>query len=229
TAPRSGRVGDATSVLVHELSHVALHRASGGAPLPRWFVEGVAIHQAGEASFARTRLLWGATVAGRLLPLEDLERRFPSEPGVVDLAYAQAADFVRFLLDEEPGRLRSLLAAVRAGRSFEHAIREATGRDPDTLQRDWHGALRMRFTALPLVVTGTSLWGAAALLLVWAHLARRRRQRATLARWEREEREERAHAPAEPLLGPSLLVEPTPPREPGIPTVEYEGRSHTLH
>ncbi|MCS6799359.1 MAG: hypothetical protein NZ898_12685, partial [Myxococcota bacterium] len=78
TAPRSGRVGEATSVLVHELSHVALHRASGGAPLPRWFVEGVAIHQAGEASLSRTRLLWGATVAGRLLPLEELERRFPS-------------------------------------------------------------------------------------------------------------------------------------------------------
>ena len=49
-----------------ELSHVALHRAVDGHPVPRWFTEGVSIHQAGERNIARIRTLWQGAVQRRL-------------------------------------------------------------------------------------------------------------------------------------------------------------------
>src|SRR5690606_2718517 len=37
TAPETWQRPDVDRVLVHELSHVALHRAVNGHPIPRWF------------------------------------------------------------------------------------------------------------------------------------------------------------------------------------------------
>lgn len=54
SAPETWERPDLAHVIVHELSHVALHRAVGGRPVPRWLTEGVAIHQARERSFERT-------------------------------------------------------------------------------------------------------------------------------------------------------------------------------
>ena len=45
SSPDSWEPPDLEVVLVHELSHVALHRAVDGNDVPRWFNEGVAIHQ----------------------------------------------------------------------------------------------------------------------------------------------------------------------------------------
>src|SRR5262245_53866294 len=88
TEPESWLRSDVDRVLVHELSHVALHRAVGGHPVPRWFSEGVAIQQAGEHSLARLRVLWDGTLRGKLIPLAMLSERFPSRHGEVSLAYA---------------------------------------------------------------------------------------------------------------------------------------------
>jgi hypothetical protein len=65
TEPRSFLRPDMQKLLVHELAHVALHRAVSGNAVPRWFSEGVAVHQAGERSIARIQTLWNGVVRGR--------------------------------------------------------------------------------------------------------------------------------------------------------------------
>ena len=48
SAPDTWERPDLDRVFIHELAHVATHRAAGGNGVPRWLDEGIAIHVAGE-------------------------------------------------------------------------------------------------------------------------------------------------------------------------------------
>lgn len=251
TAPSTNESIDARSVLVHELSHVALHRAVDGNPIPRWFSEGMAIHQAREKSFERVQTLWGATVGDRLLTIDQLEHRFPAQATRVDLAYAQSADFVDWLMGRPNGaeKLRDVIRRVREGQSFRTALERTYTASMTRLEIDWHDSLSERFQALPLLFGSGTLWVFAAFLIVIAYVRRRRKDREKFDEWAEEERASMAAAQAllasrgaeHTTAGPSptepdddlevLYVVPPEPRrrDSSVPTVEHEGRSHTLH
>ena len=241
-------------VLAHELAHVALHRATvgsgtapalrGGAsqPVPRWLNEGFAIHEAEEHSLSRVRTLWEGTLRGDLIELSQLSASFPDEHrGEVDLAYAQAADLTGTLLGNDfgPQRFRTLVTQLRAGRPFEEAILASYGMTLERIEQRWRTQVSQRFGGWPTVLSGlTAVWALAAILLVVGYVRMRRRQRKTLERWAIEEA---------PLLAPVSQPPPPPPpsrtpaddvldawgdrqhRDPGVPTIVHEGRSHTLH
>lgn len=247
SAPETWERPDVESVLVHELSHVALHRAVNGHPIPRWFTEGVAIYQAREHDFDRIRTLWSGTASGRLVPLERLSRAFPEQPHRVNLAYAQSADFVRWLLARNDGeaRFRELLGRLGRGQAFDVALERTYSIPVPSLETEWHDDLEERFQAWPLLFGSGGLWVLAALLIVVAYVRRKRRDRKKLRQWEEEEAADDALAAAQRaalesavVLAPSadeerdiLYVIPPEPRarESGVPTIEHEGRAHTLH
>lgn len=229
-------------VLAHELAHVALHRATSGHVVPRWLNEGFAIHEAEEHSVSRVRTLWEGTLRGDLIELSQLSASFPDEHrGEVDLAYAQAADLTGTLLGSDfgPQRFRTLVTQLRAGRPFEEAILASYGMTLERIEQRWRTQVSQRFGGWPTVLSGlTAVWALAAILLVVGYVRMRRRQRKTLERWAIEEA---------PLLAPVSQPPPPPPptrtpaddvldawgdrqhRDPGVPTIVHEGRSHTLH
>lgn len=245
TAPESWMRPDMPKLLAHELSHVALYRALDGHPIPRWFAEGVAIHHSGEHSFARVRTLWAATLQGGLVGLRDLSERFPEQHGEVDVAYAESADLVGFMLEGQAGppRFRALCAGLQSGAPFESAFAAAYQMTLQEFEQQWRAQLVQRFGRWPSILSGlTVLWALAALLLVFGYLQVRRKHRRTLARWALEE------APAavpEPHAAAAAPPPPPLPRsvadvvldawgdqqrhEAGIPTIVHEGRSYTLH
>jgi hypothetical protein len=259
TAPETWKRPDMDELLTHELSHIALRRAVRGHPLPRWFVEGVAIHQAEEHSLARTRALWEASVGGNLIPLAELSDRFPAQPHQVNLAYAQSADIVRHLRDTEQDarRFRELIENLREGEDFGAALRGAYFISPNQLEQRWRGALSERYQGFPLLLGGGTVWALAVLVLVVGYIRKRRRHHRKLAEMEREERAAEPAAtpsPAGASLAPVgasasqaqaqappsdeqddermvVFVSGDPPqgREPDVPTIEYEGSNHTLH
>jgi hypothetical protein len=238
--PQSWLPPDLSGVLTHELSHIALHRAVSGKYLPLWFVEGLAIHQAGEQNLARVQVLWEAAAVDEILTLSSLSRNFPSRPHEVNLAYAQSADLVEHLLrnanDRE--RLPVLLRSVAKGLTFEQSMLESYHIDIAYLDREWRQALAERFRVLPLVLTGTVLWGGIAILVVVAFVRRRRDHHAKLARWAEEEAAheralqalelDRQVALREEAAREASVVAALPP-EAGVPTIEHEGQRYTLH
>lgn len=241
-APDSWLPPDIQRVFVHELSHVSVYRAANGNRLPLWFVEGLAVHQAGEQNLSRIRTLWEAAVVGEILPLSELSQRFPTRPHQVNRAYAQSADLVEHLLrtTDDRAALPELLAHVASGKSFEDAVLATYRTDLATIDREWRQALSERFRVLPLVLTGTALWGGIAMLAVVAFVRRRRQHHEKLRRWGDEEAAyERALAALELQRQMNLREElalrqgyplPVPlPREPGVPTVEHDGQRYTLH
>src|SRR5262249_42017459 len=127
--------------------------------------------------------LLGAVLTRGVVPLAQLEERF--EP--VELAYAEAYDFVGFLAGRGRWPFHNFLAELGRGASLDGAARAAFGRRFIDLETEWLASVRERFLFLPFALGGLAFWCARAVLLVVGWQRRRRQARATLAAWEREE------------------------------------------
>ncbi len=232
-APQTYEAPDLKEVLRHEIAHLALADAVGGHHVPRWFDEGVAIHESGELALARMKALWDATIAKRVLPLASLDQGFPTDTYEVTEAYAESADFVRFLMrDADRARFGSLLQRVRAGIPFHRTLEDAYGVDVRKLEYQWHEELGRRFGILPMLTGGGVVWALISGLTIAAWVKRRRRAKVKLAEWAREEAEMDAVVAASRIQGAAAQApadDEVPPRMPSIPVVEHDGRWHTLH
>jgi hypothetical protein len=224
--PKTAEATNLPEVLRHELAHVALFDATQGHHVPLWFNEGFAVNASGESSFTRVHTLWDATLSKTILPLSDLDKSFPEENQQVSIAYAESADFVRYLLrDEDRARFGSLVERVRKGTPFDRALSDAYGDSTRKLEYEWREELDKRFSFWPVLTGSSMLWSLIVGVLVIAYVRRRRKARETLARWEKEEAEEDRLRAA--------IVEANDDSAPvvrrSIPAVQHDGEWHTLH
>jgi hypothetical protein len=209
----------------------------------------VAIHAAGERSLARYETLAEAAAFRRLIPIETLDEHFADESFDVTLAYAEAADIVRFLSrDGDRARFVSLLERLRVGVPFDRALGDAYGIDVRKLDYEWRAEAAKRFAFLPIFTGGSVLWVGVALVFTVGWARKRREAKATLARWDAEETEARRLMEFSRLAaedGPNAVAtapeggptssrdaaesESNPRVSPNRLVVEHEGRWHTLH
>ncbi len=175
------------SVLRHEMTHLALTTKAGGARLPRWFQEGVAVSvDAGWDMSSRLQLLLAMRSD---LRVADLDARFDSNaPSEIDLAYRLAAALVddvrRRSAPDVPGAIAGYVAM---GRSFDDAFRLATGETPDAAAaRAW--TFYRRWSGWVAALTSPSLPWAIVLGLAVIAFAVRMRQRIRKRRqWEEDD------------------------------------------
>jgi hypothetical protein len=244
---------DLNEVFRHELAHVALEDAVGGRPVPRWFNEGFAVLASGETSFVRMQTLWTATVSDNLLSLSQLERSFPLDESEASIAYAEAADVVRFLIKrEERHRFRGLISRLRDGETMDSALLNSYGEETATLESEWREEVAKRYTFWPVLFSGSLIWVGTLGLFGLGWRKKRRKAQATLERWEHEEAAEdearrrlalradpAAPAPRVHIVlartqtdeAPASIPPPALQRLPEIevPKVEHDGQWHTLH
>ena len=234
-APHTWEAPDLVELMRHELTHIALREVVAGHHVPRWFDEGIAIHESGELPWARTKELWDATLGKRLLPLSDLDRGFPADGYDVSVAYAESADVMRFLMrDPDRDRFGSLVERVRGGEPFGRALEDAYGTDERKLEYEWREEVSHRFSVLPLLTGSGMLWVLASGLAIAAWWRRRKRAKAKLAAWAREEAEMDAALATvrdrRQIVAAAPTEEAMPPMaSPGVPVVEHQGRWYTLH
>jgi hypothetical protein len=189
-----GSRSDLDTVLRHELVHVALHRATGGAEVPRWFHEGVAESLANEVDLMRAEALAGA-VFGRGVPrLEHMEAEFHGDAQQASVAYAAARDFATWLRYHDPdeAHFRQLLSQLRNGREFEQAFVDAYGMPLAELDKQWREGLFGRFVWFPLLGSGSLPFLLIGPAVAYAWVRRRRQLRADWARLEAEDEADRA-------------------------------------
>lgn len=191
-----GSLTDLDGLLRHEMAHVALHRATGGEPLPRWFHEGVSESFGQQIDLMRSQTLAAAIFGAGVPRLSELERNFRSTDSIAaTVSYAAARDFVNFLRwrDDDGSDLRQALGQLKQGKSFETAFVSGFGRSLGELDGEWRGGLIGRFMWFPLI-SSEGLPMALAFPLVFIAGARRRRQ--LRAGWARLAAEDVAlHAP----------------------------------
>ncbi len=174
----------------HEVSHIAVQRGVGRTRLPRWFLEGLALHQAGQPLAERLESATSAALTRQLIPLGRLERGFPREPAATRLAYAQSMLFFRELLQRGGiSRIQALLQAVRRGEAFPSAFLRLYGESLDAVERAFVIDLTTGASWVPILTSGGLIWVVATGLFLWSYVRRRRRARATLRRWDAEAEE----------------------------------------
>lgn len=245
---------DLAEVFRHELAHVALEDAVAGRPIPRWFNEGFAVMASGETSFVRMSTLVNATFSGRLLSLPQLERTFPANEDDAGIAYAEAADVVRFLVRrQELHRFRGLVSRLRDGETMDGALLNSYGEETATLESEWRDDVTRRYAFFPALGSGSLIWAGTLGLFALGWRKKRKKAQATLARWQREEAAEdelrkrlalrvdtsgssprvhivlarnQADDTAPPSVPPQMLQK-LPDVE--VPKVEHDGQWHTLH
>lgn len=254
-APRyPGAHHDLPEVFRHELSHIALHDAVSRENVPRWFNEGFAVHASGEAETSRLQALWTAAVSDNLIPFRKLSRGFPSDATTASVAYAQAADMVRFLLRSgEEHRFRALIRRMAGGQTFEQALEDAYSTNMIALETQWRENVAQRYTFWPVLLGGSLIWIVAIGLLVMGYVRRKHRADKKLARWAQEEAlEDARHKWAQAMIerGQAVRVlvtqnslspqaaaraqaapgkDTASPLIVSLPTIEHDGQRHTLH
>ncbi|KYF65125.1 peptidase MA family metallohydrolase [Sorangium cellulosum] len=237
-SPRPGvDAPDLESAFRHELAHLALDEVTGGAPLPRWFHEGFAVHAAGERAARRAQRLSVAALRGHLLPLDDLEA---SLAGAADpaasVAHAQSADVLRFLIEGErrPSFTRAL-DAVRAGAPLADALEVAYASTRHDLELAWRDDVARRYGFLPVLAGSLLLLG---LIVVGALGMQRLRVRKPAAPPAPHRRlraaPETRHRPARASTAQLVATLGARHRgeadgDMGVPKVEHNGQWHTLH
>ncbi|MDH3223805.1 MAG: tetratricopeptide repeat protein, partial [Gemmatimonadota bacterium] len=141
------------STLWHEIAH-SFHMGVSDNEVPRWFSEGLAVHEQRKANPN-----WGhqaspgfvrALARGELRPVSELDRGFshPRRPTEVVESYYQAS-LVFEVIEGKHGfpAIVAMLEAYRRGSSNEEAFRSALGVDLEDFDDEFEDFLKDRFAA----------------------------------------------------------------------------------
>ena len=174
------------SVVRHEVVHLALDARAGGAPLPRWFHEGVATSvDSGWQTSARFQLLLAMLARP---DTAELTRLFVSESqSETRRAYLLSALLVHDLRERHgPATPGAVVRRVASGASFDEAFRAETGTSPDAAaDAAWAGY--RRWTAwVPAVTSPSAAWTLILVLAFVAFAAQRRRRARRRRLWDEE-------------------------------------------
>ena len=148
------------STLWHEIAH-SFHLAISANEVPRWFSEGLAVHEQRKANPG-----WGhqasvgfvsALASGDMRPVSELDKGFssPRHPGEVLQSYYQAS-LVFEVIESQHGfpAIVEMLRAYRDGASNEQAFERALGVRLEDFDEEFDGFLRARFAAALASVEG---------------------------------------------------------------------------
>jgi hypothetical protein len=146
-----------TTVLRHELAHLALHASVPHTPV--WFQEGYAVWAAGEWNRFESLRINLALVLGRVPSLRDLSRQLREGRSRAGAAYALAGTVVAKLdgIAGEEGLVR-LVSAYRESGDLDGALRSTYLITLDQFEESWQKEIKRRYGWLSLVTSFTVFW-----------------------------------------------------------------------
>jgi len=180
-----------STVIRHELSHLLLAQRVRGAAVPTWFMEGLAMMEAGEWTFSDEWRLMTLTGRRDLPYLEALKGPFPQAADEAALCYGVSYLAVEELLRASPGALMTLTAFIRDSGDFESAFASTFGKSTYDFGGKLYVEIDRRYRRAGTILNASPYWLGAALLFVAVYTVKHVRSRRKLERWEEEEANER--------------------------------------
>jgi len=134
------------STLEHEMCHILLHQHVDSIRLPRWLDEGLcqwASNSIDEIIHGqRTSALRGVVLSERMVPLADLQHRFPDDRTDRLLAYEASKRFTTFLLERHgKPRVLAFLKRLEDGDDVPAAASLAFSSSLEDLEQRWRATL----------------------------------------------------------------------------------------
>jgi hypothetical protein len=174
------------SVVRHEVAHLALNARAGGAPLPRWFHEGVATSvDVGWRTAAQFQLLLAMLARP---DTAEITRLFISDSqSETEQAYLLSALLVHHVRERYGAAVPGAIARrVASGTAFADAFRAETGVTPDRAADDAWAGYRRWTEWVPAVTSPSAAWAVIVLLALLAFAAQRRRRARRRRQWDEE-------------------------------------------
>lgn len=171
----------------HEMAHILLHQAPGGA-VPVWFDEGVAMWAARQWRFHDSTEVFRAVSMGGLIPLSEMGSVIEFSSDEAGLAYTECLLAVSYLIHIS-GRdaVARVIDRLSSGDAFGKALYRTTGFTEVQFEIRWTEFARKRFGPATLLIRTEALWIYMALLTLVAYLSIRVRSRRRLGRSEEED------------------------------------------
>ncbi len=186
-ASSKGKV-DLEELVVHELSHVLLDQATGGARLPRWFNEGVAMWQSRQWRWGQDFTMNKAVFLHQLIPLSQIDNMLLFSSSRAQLAYTESFLALIYLF-QLGGReaLQKLVQQMASGKRFSQALFEVYGCSEKEFATEWEEYVQHKFNLVSMLFNSFNLWMIILVLLITVYLIKRYRTRKTLQQWQIEE------------------------------------------
>lgn len=175
-------------LVLHEVGHILVARASDGGALPRWFNEGLALYIGRPWRLEdHSRVTWALVSRGET-PVGELEQLFTRSQAAANYAYALAGAFVHDLLRRQgPDTAAQILALVASGQSFEEAFATVVGVSLETAEAAFWDRHTFWYRWVPVITSSATLWAAITGLALVAFYRRRRRDAELRRSWAEEE------------------------------------------
>ncbi len=87
------------TTILHELIHIALFQLDPNRNMPKWLNEGLSIYLSESINIERGLLVNDAGIKQQLISFHHIESFFPKSDSQAQLAYAQSAHFVNYIID----------------------------------------------------------------------------------------------------------------------------------
>jgi cellulose synthase operon protein C len=154
-SPSARKPGDFNwgATLWHEMSHVYILTATNHR-VPRWFTEGLAVHEEGERSPDwRDRITPEVLIAIRdkkLLPVARLDRGFvyPEYPSQVVVSYFQAGSICDFVKEKwGEGKLLDMVHAYAASQTTPQVVQQVLGLPPEEFDKQYLAWIDQKYGA----------------------------------------------------------------------------------
>jgi hypothetical protein len=174
-------------VLHHEIAHVLISRAARGAPVPRWFHEGLAVLAERTWRFEDDARLLRELVLVSPISLDRVDALFAADGASRARAYTLAAAFVRDIIRRHGADAAArILRRVGGGDTFERAFAQATGESAAEAEIAFWNSHRFWTSIGPFLTTQTALWMIVTIVGIYAIIRRRQQRAAQRARWEEQ-------------------------------------------
>jgi hypothetical protein len=196
--------GNLPETLTHEMLHIFLSQFARqhNVNIPLWLNEGLA-QWVSERTITELdrQYLANSARSNILLPLKELEVKFPSTPGQSRLAYLESYEFLSYLVKmrgEES--LRNLFAQSARLGGFEGAFTEVFGKSVEELEKEWTQQLAQSHSFWSQFWRQVTIWELLSLLAVVAFVRYIVRSRRLKRKFEEEEEEKSSNwtQPSEP-------------------------------
>lgn len=137
---------DTESVVIHELAHILLGMVLNGQPVDRWFDEGFALQQSGEASMESKIIFARSLILGNSIPLSNIDAVLTFQRDKAGLAYQESHSALRYLVQQYGiGIIPKIVEQIRLGESMDAALRNAAGLSLDEFEYHWLNAMKKRY------------------------------------------------------------------------------------
>lgn len=178
-------------IVQHEYAHIVLGQKMGRNHLPRWFDEGLAMYLSHEIMMRDSFILTQAVVTDNLIPMEQLEFRFPHGESQARLAYLQSHYALLALLKKtrESG-LQRLLDDYERDPDIDRILMKYVGMERPAFYRYCQEELKGDYGWFYLLTHSSFLWIAMTFLFLFIFVIKRFQTKQRLEQMEQLENQE---------------------------------------